>query len=218
MKIFSPNVSTFLENRMCIDIDKFQSNLISRFAENAYAFDEVINFLINDPSSQSLDGLSGIDYASEYEKLKSRFLKYVKELNLGEDFFEFSYVMLGYFSAYYNGGLPEIFKCRQAEDLGPQIELRERIVSDDDFHQLPEVITAYRGMSLNEYSNGKFGMSWSLCEQNAKRFAFDFYDERGIVVKSQIPKSLILHHYANDSEMEIVISNNSSLQVELVHE
>lgn len=217
MKIFNPKIALFLESEMCINVDNFESNLTSRFGGLANQFEGVIDFLMNDRSSQSLPGLSGIYYHTEYKKFKNRFFSYLNDLNLGDDFFEFSYVMLGYFSFYYNGGLAEVFKRRQADDLGPQIELRERILSEEYFNKLPSVVTVYRGMSPHELNNSKFGMSWSFSEAKAKEFAFYFYSKRGVVVMAKVPREMILHHYFNDSEEEIVIPNNSKLDVSLLH-
>lgn len=42
------------------------------------------------------------------------------------------------------------------------------------YEELPERVTVYRGMTLDEYNSGDFGVSWSLKEEIAKYFAFDY--------------------------------------------
>jgi len=214
--MLNKKVTFFLDNSMHINIHNFERYLNQRFGANATYFNQVLEFLINDQASTELAGLSGCDYQKINDPFKKRSLKFIDNLSLGDDFFEFSYVLLGYFSSYYSGGLQEMFKNRQADDLGPQIELKYKIISDEILSKLPDKLIAYRGMSHAEYQSGKFGMSWSLNENSARGFAFDHYDQRGMLVKGKIPKKLILHYYTNDSENEIIIPNNSDLEVKII--
>jgi hypothetical protein len=211
--MLNEKVSVFLGSTMQINLSTFEEDLRERFGDDASYFNQVLEFLIDDKASTELCGLKGINYTKVNVPFKERFFKYVNSIGLSDDFFEFSYVLLRYFSSYYCGGLQEMFKNRQAEDFGPQIELKYKIVSDNVLSKLSDELIAYRGMSHAEYQSGKAGMSWSLSKKSARGFAFDFYPERGVLVTATIPKKLILHYYTNDSEDELIIPNNSVLEV-----
>lgn len=76
--------------------------------------------------------------------------------------------------------------------------------------QLPEFITIYRGMSIVEKNSGKYGISWSLDEQVAKKFAESFphnYDTKGLemtVEKITINKKDVVAYFIDRDESEII--------------
>lgn len=81
---------------------------------------------------------------------------------------------------------------------------------------LPSQITAYRGMSVEGYKLGRFGMSWS--EDKAKEFAFYVYKDKPItvVVKAIIERSRVLFFSPTDTEKEIVVENEKITDGEVV--
>ncbi len=76
--------------------------------------------------------------------------------------------------------------------------------------KLPEKITIYRGMTIEEYKSGNFGISWTLDKSIA-----DFYANKylrnyttnhlpKIVLTIQIEKSKILAYFSCRKEKEII--------------
>jgi len=55
---------------------------------------------------------------------------------------------------------------------------REHMMSEEErakFAQLPDEITIYRGMTMDEYNSGDFGVAWSLDKKQAEFFAYEFF-------------------------------------------
>ena len=202
----------FLSRSMCIDIHELQDLLVSGYGDSAIVFDALFKFMINDPASHVLKGLNGIPYSIEAGEFRSRCFGFLNSHGYYDcALFDFAYVMIGYFTSFYSGGLVELFKYRQAEDGGPKIYLNKRICSDENISKLPLNIEAYRGMSLAEYDSGTLGMSWSLDIEKAKGFAFDVYNDlpRGVVLKAIIRREAVLYYDPSDTEKEITVANGT---------
>lgn len=72
---------------------------------------------------------------------------------------------------------------------------------------LPDKVTIYRGAHIDEYNNGDFGMSWTLNQKIAERFALDMPPvEDKKVFKVIVDKSSIVA-YTNEREEEECIMN-----------
>jgi len=219
--IFCKECAVFLTESMCINVSEFQTSLRKRFGEQSQQFDDICKFLINDPASIHLKGLNVIECSIESDAFLDRFRPFIKELGHDDDddIFELAFVLFGYFSYFYSGGLQGLFKGRQPDDFGPRIYLKERICSDESIQALPDVIKVYRGMSIAEYESGSFGMSWSIDEKVAKDFAFvHYHDEPRVVVQSCITKKQILFYNPQGTEGEIAVLNDSITDGSILYE
>ncbi|MCX6244618.1 MAG: hypothetical protein NTU98_07920 [Bacteroidetes bacterium] len=55
---------------------------------------------------------------------------------------------------------------------------REHMMTKEEravFAKLPDEITIYRGMTMNEFNSGDFGVAWSLDKKYAEFFAYEFF-------------------------------------------
>ena len=75
---------------------------------------------------------------------------------------------------------------------------------------LPETFPIYRGMTIDEYESGNFGVSWSLKESVAKFFAekyrrnFDTEDLPKTVHQLTIKKDDVIAYFGERKEYEII--------------
>ena len=69
---------------------------------------------------------------------------------------------------------------------------------------LPETLTIYRGVRTGSHG---LGMSWSLEEEVARKFAsrFSFGEDKGVVYKLEVPRDAVLAYIDERGESEIVI-------------
>ena len=205
----------YLSNELCLNVLEFESTLQSMLGDKAQYFDSIVEFMINDESSKIMKTLEPPIQDEEFYKFHSRCIDHLKsKTELNEDFSEYANELICYFDRLYCGGLKELFKFRQAENRGPRIYLNKRIVPDNQINDnLPENITAYRGMSIEEFKSGSFGMSWSLDKTIACRFARNIYydQKKGVIAKAIIARDLVLYFDPDDNEKEIVVEDRKSV-------
>lgn len=63
-------------------------------------------------------------------------------------------------------------------------EFRTKLMRRKDlkhFNDLPEVVTIYRGMTVEEFQSGNFGVSWTLSRKVAEFFADYQWTERSVL-------------------------------------
>ena len=217
---FSKKCSDFLSRKLCIDIAEFEYELESKFGETSLIFDGLIEFMIDDDSLHAVSDLDVNSQLVEFDNFNDKCFKHLKSLaSINEEVSDYAYEMMCYFQRYYCGGLAELFKYRQAENLGPRVYLKNRIMDDCIINKsLPSEIDVYRGMSVAEFDSYQYGMSWSLNEEIAKKFAFTTYygQPRGVVVKARINRGMVLYYDPTDHEKEVVVGNNSINEVLLI--
>lgn len=84
----------------------------------------------------------------------------------------------------------------------------------DFLKKLSPIITIYRGMTVEEYEKGEFGISWTLKKEVAEMFATTFahnYDTFGlpkIVTELQIKSTDIIAYFNDRQEDEILYLHN----------
>ncbi|WP_099369859.1 hypothetical protein [Sphingobacterium sp. 1.A.5] len=90
-------------------------------------------------------------------------------------------------------------------------------LNNDDaeyFNQLPDQITIYRGMTVEEFEGGEYGVSWSLKKEVAEFFAntygrnFSTVDSQKIVVERTINKKDVITFNNERKEFEVIYINN----------
>lgn len=92
---------------------------------------------------------------------------------------------------------------------------RNYLMSDkeqDFFKNLPQKLVLYRGMTIQEYQNGDFGVSWTLKRKTAESFAFTyrrFYDI------NQLPK--MVHKIEIDKGEAIAYFNDEREENEIIY-
>ncbi len=211
--IFDNTQERFLKDKMCINPNEFSDYMINRFgSEIAKEMNDVIHFLSKDEEAVLLSDVVIEKTPLIIKPFWNRFEAFLNKLGFNEgDFFDYCYELFNYFCAYYTGGIWELFKKRNPEWLGPRIYLTNRICNEMDLINLPSKISAYRGMSKNEYNSSSYGMSWSLNVEEASRFAL-IQNGLGIdtvIVNAVIEKGDVLNYEPNDSEEEIVVANGT---------
>lgn len=74
---------------------------------------------------------------------------------------------------------------------------------------LPEVVTIYRSMSVEEYESGVYGVSWTLDLEVANFFQKNrrYWGQKKIVIKIQITKREILAVFLERQEKEVIFMN-----------
>jgi len=76
--------------------------------------------------------------------------------------------------------------------------------------QLPDKVTAYRGMTVREKENESFGISWTLSKRTAEFFAYTYRRNQATkgmettVTELKVPKNQILAYYNGRNEDEII--------------
>ena len=92
-------------------------------------------------------------------------------------------------------------------------KFRPKLMSRKDlkhYNNLPEVITIYRGMTIEEFESGYFGVSWTLSKKVAEFFANQYGRNHDtshlpkIVHKLEVPKQLICAYFSGRNEQEVV--------------
>jgi hypothetical protein len=78
------------------------------------------------------------------------------------------------------------------------------------YNSLPENITIYRGMTVEELESGDFSVSWTLSEERAKYFAFKYgrnFSTEGmpkVVHQLVVMKVEILAYFHERNEQEVI--------------
>jgi len=90
---------------------------------------------------------------------------------------------------------------------------RELVMSKEDriaFNKLPQNLTIYRGMSVKEKESGDFGISWTLNQEVAKKFAdryihnYDSIEEEHTLLKLVVNKKDVIAYFPSFDEEEII--------------
>lgn len=85
------------------------------------------------------------------------------------------------------------------------IPQREHLMSSEernDLASLPDILTAYRGVS----SQHAYGASWTLDYERAKRFANRYGGAGGAILCGAVKKKDVLAHFTRRGEAELVVA------------
>jgi len=166
--IFSPGVVVQLQ-KMRIDPQKYSDALKVEFGDKSIIFEMIL-----------CDFKSKKDLKVEYF---NTFMSKMGYLDSNEKIYNKSYDLFNYLRSFFNGGVLELFKMRQAEWGDPKINITKNDVTHSDISFLPDQIKIYRGMQRAEYNKQSFGQSWTKDLVVAERFAFSTYSD-----KCQVPQ------------------------------
>jgi hypothetical protein len=154
----------------------------------------------------NVDFLTQILLSSSDDKMQ-KFIDYVDNFKKDKDYWEqLSAVYQGINNSYkLQEEIKHLFQAKRPE--------KESLMTAEELKQLsklPEFITIYRGMTIIEKNSGKYGMSWSLDEKIAKKFADTFphnYDTKGLemtVEKKTINRKDVVAYLIGRDESEII--------------
>ena len=150
------------------------------------------------------------------------FLNFWKDCETGYDceseIFNWAYEFYNNLSRYFNGGVFELFKFKQAEWGAPLVKITRDDVMASDVHLLDNPQKIYRGLSKTEHLKKEYAQSWTLQLSEAVRFASDIYSDEvdGIVVEAMVQREHILHYDKNQSEQEVIVEFGSIKSAEVV--
>ena len=88
-------------------------------------------------------------------------------------------------------------------------------VEDEEyFNALPDQVTIYRGMTVEEFEGGEYGVSWSLKKEVAEFFANTYgrnhstSQQETVVMSLTISKNEIISFTNDRNEFEVIYINN----------
>jgi hypothetical protein len=142
---------------------------------------------------------------SSFDRFQS-FLKIKDQLNDKDYWLTLADAYTGSDNLYY---LKEEVKEAFLEDRSQ----REYLMTKQElkiYNSLPENITIYRGMTVEELESGDFGVSWTLSKERAEFFAFKYgrnlstEGKPKIVHQLEVMKVEILAYFNERNEQEVV--------------
>lgn len=195
--LFSKKSTNLLE-RMRIKPDEYCRDLSLKFGLNAAKFNNLIEYFDCPEKTGS---------TSEFINFCASF-----DVDLNSELGNWLYELHNNLDRFYDGGVFNLFKTKQAEWGAPRVYIRKVDVPDDseaDTLDDPQVI--YRGLSLDEYEKQDYAQSWTKDISKAKYFASEVYsdEEEGIVVEAMISKGDVIYYRREDPEQEIIIKYGS---------
>ena len=112
-------------------------------------------------------------------------------------------------------GSDNLFSYRNEvkECFSKDIPYRERLMSKREqnyLKSLPDTITIYRGMTIEEFNSGDFGVSWTLKKSVGKFFSekyrrnFSTKEKPKMVHQLTINKSEVICYFGHRKEYEII--------------
>lgn len=90
---------------------------------------------------------------------------------------------------------------------------KEYLMKEEDrkvFKSLPEKLKIYRGMTVEEYESGDFGVSWTLSKERAEFFAYTYGrnfstdNKLKTVHQLEVSKVEILAYFGDRNEQEVI--------------
>lgn len=134
------------------------------------------------------------------------------------EIFGWAYEFYNNLSRYFNGGVFELFKFKQAEWGAPIVKITRDDVIASNVELLDNPQKIYRGLSKVEHLKNEYAQSWTLLLSEAVRFAHEIYADEveGIVVEALVQREHILHYDKNDSEQEVIIEFGVIKNAEIV--
>ncbi len=203
--MFSEKSCTLLR-QMRITPDIYFEQLEKKFQNDANFFCKLIEYFDSKSKIGSHD-----TFVSFWEGCKTGY-------NFESEISNWAYEFYNNLSRYFNGGVFELFKFKQAEWGAPLVKITRDDVMASDVHLLDNPQKIYRGLSKTEHLKKEYAQSWTLQLSEAVRFASDIYSDEvdGIVVEAMVQREHILHYDKNQSEQEVIVEFGSIKSAEVV--
>jgi hypothetical protein len=205
--LFTNEVINFISNEMKIDINHLTEKIISDIPKINHKF---FNDLFECMKNIKITGEDKEDYINN--KLYSLFTE--NGFNENEKEYIIFDTIRHAFIDFMEGGVLNMYLHIEAEDWYPKIIIDSFLGNKKDIDELEKNIKIYRGSSMDEYISKKFGQSWSLSKNIARKFAFTYYanqenyrNQERIIMETIIPKEIIFFYDKSNNEQEIIIDN-----------
>lgn len=193
--MFEDSVKKRLEC-MRIDPDKYYRFLSCKFGVEVDVFNEIIKFF-NDPITVGNEIEFNSFWHSNYGKKSTE-----------TELCNYSYELYNNLKRFYEGGVYDLFKYKQAEWGAPEILITEADVPNNNQKDLlgnPQLI--YRGLHQKEHESKDYYQSWTTDRVKATEFATAIYSDQpsGIVVQASVSKEDIIYYNGADPEKEVIV-------------
>ncbi|WP_105215327.1 hypothetical protein [Pseudoalteromonas sp. T1lg22] len=182
---------------MRIDSERYYTDLLNKFGEQATVFNEIVKHFNTSKK------------VGDHSEFNNFWQSKYPNISTDTELFNFSYELYNNLKRFYEGGVFELFKRKQAEWGAPEITILESDVPQhsNDKDALNDIQTIYRGLDPLEHEGKDYYQSWTTCKDKATEFAKTTYSHKpsGIVVKSSIKRKDILYYDKNDTEKEVIV-------------
>lgn len=182
---------------MRINPDSYYSYLSKKFDAEVIVFNEVLKYF---------DSIQKVGDHLEFNQFWEE--KYPNK-DTETELHSFSYELYNNLKRFYEDGVYNLFKFKQAEWGAPEIVILEADVPPDSNNKssLNYIQTIYRGLDPQEHFSKDYYQSWTTCKEKAVEFSNSTYSYKpnGIVVKTDINKEDIIYYNENDPEKEVIV-------------
>lgn len=133
-----------------------------------------------------------------------------KDVDQNKDYFESLFELFCCLELFISEGKLKLYKFKQPEWNLPRVVLKRSDFRVADSVKNHSIEFIYRGMSKEEFDNGKFGQSWTLNLETARSFAkLDYNQSDGLVVKTPFDFESILHIADELPEYEVIVEQSA---------
>mgnify|MGYP003110597403 CR=1 FL=1 len=181
---------------MRIDSDKYYLYLSTKFGKDVEVFNNVISFF-NSPKTVGNHVEFSTFWQSNYNLIPNK-----------TDLFNYAYELYNNLKRFYDGGVFELFKLKQAEWGAPEILITDiDVPNNNERHLLKNSQVIFRGLHQLEHDSKNYYQSWTINKDKAIEFANDIYSGQpnNIVVQATVNKLDVIYYNSNDSEKEVII-------------
>lgn len=197
--------------RMRISPDCYFKKLENKFKSEAMLFCKVIEHF------DSIDKMGSPDTFMDFWRIcKTGY-------DLESEIFNWAYEFYNNLNHYFNGGVFELFKFKQAEWGSPIVKItRDDVPIASDVELLDNPQKIYRGLASIEHMNKEYAPSWTLSLSEAERFArltSEVYPDKsqGIVVETMVQGEYIVFYSKDNSEQEVIVEFGVIKSAEIVN-
>jgi hypothetical protein len=181
---------------MRIDSDKYYLYLSTKFGNDVDVFNKVISFF---NTSQTV---------GNYVEFSNFWVSNYKNIPNDTDLFNYAYELYNNLKRFYEGGVFNLFKFKQAEWGAPEILITGvDVPNNNEKHLLQSAQIIYRGLHQLEHDSKGYYQSWTTNKDKAIEFANDVYHDQSnnIVVQATVNNLDVIYYNSNDSEKEVII-------------
>lgn len=185
---------------MRIDSDKYHLYLSTKFGNDVDVFNKIISFF-NTPKTVG-NHVEFINFWQSNYKLISN----------DTDLFNYAYELYNNLKRYFEGGVFNLFKFKQAEWGAPEILITDiDVPNNNEKHLLKNSQVIYRGLHQLEHDSKDYCQSWTTNKDKAIEFANYVYSDQpnNIVVQATVNEVDVIYYNSNDSEKEVIIKKGA---------
>lgn len=204
----------------------FEKKILSDVPQSCNFFNSLFEYIISLKIPYEYeDALMSYNNDENREYINKSLYDFLEQNGLTEDsdeHFIFDNIRHAFIN-FKQGGILNMYQCREAEVWYPKIIINRFLGNKDDISEIEEPIKIFRGTSLEEYDSQNFGQSWSLNKKVAEEFAFvhyksqpDYQNTERVVLEVNINKDRIFYYEKDGREQEVIIDINQLNDVNIV--